>query len=279
VLKLVLLVPFAWLLPSSGVYLSWTVAIAAIIIPTNYYLFARAVPRHLRKYPVASPAPQFRDIRAFLVPDSLAALFMLASTTLLPLLIIDRLGASATGHFALAWIIGFALFLFSLNMGSSLVVETAANQSGLRQLSRRSMTHLAKLLTPVVIVVVAAAPYLLLAFGREYAEADVTPLRLLALAALPAIITNTAISATRSQRRMRMVLGIQVAICTLVWGLSVMLIGPLGITGVAAAWLIAQTATALVLAVRPRSWLPSARPRAPTAGPPFGAAVGPRRVL
>ncbi|HEY6311539.1 MAG TPA: hypothetical protein VIY52_12160 [Streptosporangiaceae bacterium] len=273
-LKLVLLVPFAWLLPSVGMYLSWTAAIVIIIIPTNFYLFARAVPRHLRKYPVASPAPQFRDIRAFLIPDSLAALFLLACTALLPLLILNRLGPAAAGDYALAWIIGYSLFLFSQNMGASLVVETAADQSRLRQLSLRSMTHLAKLLIPIVIVIVAAAPYLLLAFGRGYAEADVTPLRLLALAALPAIITNTAISATRSQRRMRMVLGIQVAICALVWGLSVMLIGHLGITGAAAAWLTAQTATALVLAVRPRSWMPSARPRAqaldrPSPAPPL----------
>ena len=269
VLKLALLVPFAWLLQSVGVYLSWTVAVLVTIIPTNFYLFARAVPQHLRKYPVAGPAPQFRDIRAFLIPDSLAALFMLASTVLLPLLIINRLGPAATAHYQLAWIIGYALFLFSLNMGSSLVVETAADQSGLRQLSWRSMTHLTKLLIPVVIVIVIAAPYLLLAFGRGYAEADVTPLRLVALAALPAIITNTAISATRSQRKMRMVLGIQVAICALVWGLSVALIGHLGITGAAAAWLIAQTVTALVLAVRPQSWMPLAPPaRARASAPP-----------
>ena len=284
-LKLVLLIPFALLLPSSGIYISWTVAIVIIIIPTNIYLFARAVPRHVRKYPVTSPAPTFREIRAFLIPDSLAALFLLASTALLPLLILNRLGPTAAAHYALAWIIGYALFLFSLNMGSSLVVETAADQSRLRQLTWRSMTHLAKLLIPVVIVIVVAAPYILLAFGRGYAEADVTPLRLLALAALPTIITNTAISATRSQRKMRMVLGIQVAICALVWGLSAALIGRFGITGVAVAWLTAQTATALVLAVRPLSWMPSARsarPYEPSLGRPSPApplSRVPRRAL
>ena len=281
-LKLGLLVPFAWFLQSLGIYLSWTVAVLVTIIPTNIYLFARAVPRHLREHPVASPAPRFREIRAFLIPDSLAALFMLASTVLLPLLVINRLGPTAAAHYQLAWIIGYALFLFSLNMGSSLVVETAADQSGLRQLTWRSMTHLAKLLIPVVIVIVVAAPYLLLAFGRGYAEADVTPLRLLALAALPTIITNTAISATRSQRRMRVVLGIQVAICALVWGLSVAFIGRFGITGVAAAWLIAQTAIALVLAVRPLSWMPSARPRESALDRPPPAPLlsrVPRRVL
>lgn len=267
VLKLVLMIPLVWLLPAAGIYVSWTAAIMLAVIPTNIYLFSRAVPRHLRLYPVTRPPPRLRDIRAFLIPDSIAAIFLLTSTALLPLLIIDRLGPSAAGHYALAWIIGYSLFLVSLNMGSSLVVETAADQSDLRELSRRSMVHLAKLLVPVVAVIVAVAPYLLLVFGRRYAQADVTALRLLALAALPALVTNTAISVTRSRRKMRMVLGIQVSICVLVWGLSAALMGYFGITGVAAAWFIAQTATALVLIARPQSWMPSA-PDAPKLNSP-----------
>ncbi len=259
VVKLVLMIALVRRLTSAGIYVSSTVAVAVAIIPTNAYLFGRAVPRHLRRHSVTAPPPRLREIGSFLMPDSAAALFLLGSTALLPLLIIDRLGARAAGHYLLAWIAGYALFLVSVSMGASLVAETAADQSLLRQRCLRSMTHLARLLVPVVVVVVAAAPYLLLAFGRGYAQADVTPLRLLALAALPALVTNTAISVTRSRRRMRMVVGIQVCVCTLVWVLSAVLIGRLGITGVAAAWLIAQTATAVTLMAAPRLWLPAPR--------------------
>jgi len=258
-LKLVLMIVLVRSLPSLGIYVSSTVAVVIAVFPTNAYLFGRAVPRHLRKYSVTRAPPRFREIGSFLLPDSTAALFLLGSTALLPVLIIDRLGARAAGHYALAWIVGYALFLVSVSMGSSLVVETAADQSQLRQRCLRSITHLSKLLAPVVVVVVVAAPYLLLAFGRGYAQADVTPLRLLTLAALPTLVTNTAISVTRSLRRMRMVVGIQVCLCTIVWVLSVVLIGRLGITGVAAAWLTAQTLTALGLIVAPRLWLPAPR--------------------
>ena len=110
----------------------------------------------------------------------------------MPLLIIDRLGHAAAGHYALAWVIGYSLYLVSMNMGSSLVVETAADQSTIRDRCLRSITHLAKLLVPVVILIIAAAPYALAVFGPGYVRADVTPLRLLALSALPALITNTA---------------------------------------------------------------------------------------
>jgi O-antigen/teichoic acid export membrane protein len=257
--KLALMFPLMRLLPTAGIYLSWTAAFAISVIPTNAYLFFRAVPRHLRAQPPAAEPPRFSDIRSYMVPDSLAGYCMLACTTGLPLLIIDRLGPAAAGHYALAWVIGFSLYLVSLNMGSSLTVETSADQSKLRDRCLRCITHQAKLLVPAVVLIIATAPYLLMMFGSGYAAADVGALRLLALAALPALITNTAISVTRSQRRMRVVAGIQVSICVLMWGLSALLIGPLGITGVGAAWLIAQGATAAALVAWPRFWLPAGR--------------------
>jgi O-antigen/teichoic acid export membrane protein len=258
VLKLVMMVALVGVVPASGIYVSWTAGFALAVIPTNVYLFARAIPRYRRQVPTQPPPPRFADIRGYFLIDSTAGFFMLASTALLPLMIIDRLGATAAGHYAMAWMISFALYLVSLNMGSSLVVETAADQSGLRERSLRCITHLAKLIVPAVAVIILAAPYLLLLFGPGYARADTGALRLLALCALPALITNTALNAARSQRRMATVAGIQIAICTMVWGLSALLMGSLGINGVGAAWLVAQTATAAVLVAWPRLWLPPA---------------------
>lgn len=271
--KLAMMIPFVSLLPASGIYLSWTASFALSVLPTNAYLFWRAIPRHLRKSTVTTPPPRFAEIRSYLIPDSLAAFFFMAATSLLPLLIIDKLGPAAAGHYALAWMMGYALYLVSLNMGSSLVVETAGDQSQLRERCLRSITHLAKLLIPAVAIIVVAAPYVLAFLGPGYTSATGV-LRLLALSAIPALITNTAISVTRSLRLMRMVTGIQVCICVIVWGLSVVLMGPLGITGIGVAWLAAQTVTALALVIWPRMWLPAGQP--PPGEVPAGAAVWPR---
>lgn len=257
-LKLGMLVPLAAVAPAAGMYLSWTAGFALAVIPTNAYLFFRAMPRHLRQVAPGGQPPRFAEIRSYLVPDSTAAFFFMAATSLLPLLIIGRLGPAAAGHYAPAWLIGNALYLVSLNMGASLVVETAADQSALRERCLRAISHLARLLVPAVAVVVVAAPYLLLAFGPGYARAGAGVLRLLALSALPALITNTAISAARSRRRMSVVAAIQVCICALVWGLAALLMGPLGLAGIGAAWLIAQTTAAVVLIAWPRLWLPAA---------------------
>ncbi|HEY6278630.1 MAG TPA: hypothetical protein VIX86_20145 [Streptosporangiaceae bacterium] len=270
--KLGIMFPIVRLVPGSGIYVAWTLGFLLAVIPTNGYLFGRAIPRHVRTRPATGPPPRLRNIQSYLIPDSVAAMFFMASTSLLPLLIIRRLGAAAAAHYSLAWLMGYALYLVSLNMGSSLVVETADDQDRLRARCVRALTHLGKLVVPVVILVVVAAPYLLLVFGRGYARADVGALRLLALSAIPALVTNLAVSVTRSQRRMAVVVGIQLSICALVWGLASVLMGPLGITGVGAAWFIAQSAVAAVLLVWPGLWVPAKRlPRhavAETAEPP-----------
>jgi O-antigen/teichoic acid export membrane protein len=248
------------------------------VIPTNAYLFGRAIPRHIRTRPATGPPPRLRNIQSYLIPDSLAAMFFMACTSLLPLLIIRLQGAAAAGHYSLAWLIGYALYLVSLNMGSSLIVETADNQAQLRDRCMRALTHLGKLVVPIVIFVIVTAPYLLLIFGPGYARADVGVLRLLALSSIPAVVTNTAVSVTRSQRRMAIVVCIQLSICALVWGLSIGLIHPLGITGVGAAWFIAQSAVAAVLLVWPGLWIPARRAPRHAAGPPPDQAGQPHRA-
>ena len=83
-LKVAMLVPLVGLLPQSGIYVSWTAAVAVAVIPTNIYLFARAVPRHLKvhTHPVRTAPVRFSEIRGYVVPDSVAAFFLLASTAL-----------------------------------------------------------------------------------------------------------------------------------------------------------------------------------------------------
>jgi O-antigen/teichoic acid export membrane protein len=276
--KLGIMFPIVALLPGSGIYVAWTFSFLLAVIPTNAYLFGRAIPRHIRTRPATGPPPRLRNIQSYLIPDSLAAMFFMACTSLLPLLIIRLQGAAAAGHYSLAWLIGYALYLVSLNMGSSLIVETADNQAQLRDRCMRALTHLGKLVVPIVIFVIVTAPYLLLIFGPGYARADVGVLRLLALSSIPAVVTNTAVSVTRSQRRMAIVVGIQLSICALVWGLSIGLIHPLGITGVGAAWFIAQSAVAAVLLVWPGLWIPARRAPRHAAGPPPDQAGQPHRA-
>jgi O-antigen/teichoic acid export membrane protein len=104
--------------------------------------------------------------------------------------------------------------------------------------------------------IIVVAPRLLSFFGPQYAEQGTTLLRLLALSALPNLVVSLAVDVARMRRRLRLVVGLQLALCVLVLGLSHVLLPVLGLTGVGVAWLVAQCLIALCLLIRRSSWLP-----------------------
>jgi O-antigen/teichoic acid export membrane protein len=247
ILKVVLVIPLA-VVSGAGIVVAWTVAAICTVIPTNVLLFGRAIPRHVRQ---AQPGTTvtFDELRRFVPYDYVGSLCWLAATSLLPLVVIARVGASTSATFSLAWIIAYSLYLVSINLGSSLVAETSTDPTSLHQACRRVRIHLLKVLGPCVVVVVIGAPVLLRLMGSAYAAEGATLLRLLAISAVPFIFTATAISAYRTRRDTRPVAIINAAVLTMVAALTVVLLPTMGITGVGVAWVVAQSTVALVLVV------------------------------
>jgi O-antigen/teichoic acid export membrane protein len=101
-----------------------------------------------------------------------------------------------------------------------------------------------RLVAPITVFLLVAAPYILRAFGPSYASEGATLLRLLAAATLPNVIVVLGLSVARIQHSGRAVLGIQAAQCALVLGLGLLLLPRLGIEGIGVAWLASQTAVA-----------------------------------
>jgi O-antigen/teichoic acid export membrane protein len=248
ILKAALVLPLATVVTGAGIIISWTVAAICTVIPTNWFLFRRAIPRHVHQSQPGTTVT-FSDLRRFVPYDYVGSLCWLAATSLLPLVVIARVGAATSASFSLAWIIAYSLYLVSINLGSSLVAETSTDPTNLYHACRRVRIHLLKVLGPGVALVVVAAPLLLRLMGSAYAAEGATLLRLLALSALPFIFTATAISAYRTRRDTRPVAIINAAIFTVVAVLSMLLLPQIGIAGVGVAWLTAQSTSAVVLLV------------------------------
>jgi O-antigen/teichoic acid export membrane protein len=248
ILKAALVVPIAAVTSGAGIVVSWMLAAICTVIPTNCFLFGRAIPRHVRQSQPGTTVT-FEDLRRFVPYDYVGSLCWLAATSLLPLVVIARVGASTSASFSLAWIIAYSLYLVSINLGSSLVAETSADPTTLHHACRRVRIHLLKVVGPGVAVIVIGAPVLLRLMGSAYAAEGATVLRLLAISALPFIFTATAISAYRTRRDTRPVAIINAAVFTMVAVLSVVLLPMIGIAGVGVAWVAAQSSVAVVLVV------------------------------
>ncbi len=248
VAKIVLLIALAAALPTYGIFFSWTVAALVAIIPTNLLLFRRLLPRHRAGDAPSHDIPR-RHLSKFVAGDYVGALLWLACVTLLPIVITDVVGPVATAYFSLSWNIALALYLASANMGASLVVEAAADDTKIGIYSYRTLVHTLGLILPVAGVLLVGAPEVLRPFGERYAAGGTTVLRLLALSAIPNVINTVYVSVARLQRRTWNVVVVMGLLFVILMALSIPMLGSVGIVGVGWAWLISQTIVASLVSL------------------------------
>ncbi|NUK24610.1 lipopolysaccharide biosynthesis protein [Streptomyces lunaelactis] len=250
--KILLLGVGAALAISTGILLSWAGALVVSLVVANYLLLRKAVPHHEKTAPEEERPPRMVGYAA---ADYFGSLFRMAAYTLVPLMVLNNLGAEQSAYFSLAWVVGYVLYLVARNMGSSLVVEAVRSPEQLVEHGLRVLRHSALLLTVAITVIVVAAPQILTLFGAEYAESGSTLLRLIALSALPNLLVTLAIDVSRARRRLRLAVGLQIAMCVLVLGLTKALLPVLGINGAGVAWLVTQCLLALPLLIWRSRWL------------------------
>jgi O-antigen/teichoic acid export membrane protein len=183
--------------------------------------------------------------------DYIGSVFTLATIGLLPVIIAELLGPEASAYYYLPWTIAYAFWMIAYGVGMSLTTEGARDRGGLQAYASRALLQGIGLVVPAVVVLLVGAPWILLLFGPQYAAESTTLLRLLCLAAVPQVVTNLYISIARIQRSMLAVILVQAIVAGIVMTLSLVLLQPLGITGIGLAWLVAQVSVAGFLVCLP----------------------------
>jgi O-antigen/teichoic acid export membrane protein len=258
VVKIGAVVLFAVLVKPGGILLSWALALVVAVGVTNTFLFGRAIPRREHENNTLGSgvaAGRLAPTTRYIACDYAGSLCWITATSLPPLIVLGRLGGAAAAYFSLAWVIAYTLYLLSLNMGSSLIVESATDPDRLVANCRRVLRHTGALLVGCILVMVALAPLILRVFGADYSAHGTTLLRLLLLSALPNLVVEVAVCACRAQRRMMTVVWVLAALCSLALVLIIVLVPVMGVAGAGAAWLIAQCVVAAVLLCRRSLWL------------------------
>jgi O-antigen/teichoic acid export membrane protein len=248
--KLGLLLAFAAVFVSGGIFASWNVPVLLAVIPVNLLIFRRLVPARAGEATERARGSRFspRSIARFVAVDYVSGFFLQSYTTALPLLIVATLGAEANAEFYVAYVVIAALDLVSVNLATSLLVEGAHDEARLPEYTRRILRRSAQLLLPAVIAIELAAPYFMRVLGPTYANGSTTLLRILALASLARMLNIVYMATMRVQRRVGRVVATQAAISALVLTLTLALGSSLGVDGVGVAWLCAQVAVAIALA-------------------------------
>jgi len=245
--KLALVVAFVGVLPAFGIFASWTVPLIALLGLVNLLIFRRLVPRHVVLTAARSTPLRLKRVARFVGGDYLGSLFLQGGTTLLPVLVAAKLGAEANGRFYIAFVLVTAIDVMAVNVGASLTVEGSHGEVPLPELIRRTARLGAALMIPACGALILGAPLVLSIFGDGYAASADTTLRLLALGVMAKGVTILYLSACRARGRVASILRVEAANFSLTVGLSLVLLGRYGITGVGVAWLASQATVAVVV--------------------------------
>lgn len=232
VMKLVMVVCVATLIPASGIFASWAVPLLVIIPIINLLIFRRYVKRDEQ----ASAGFRMRQVARFASVDYLAAMSTQAYAAVLPLMVLSVLGPAANGSFYIAWTISFGLSLVATNFGISLMVEAAAAPQRLAELTRGIIARCALVTLLGAVVLIAAARPILHIYGAEYAAHAVGLLGLLAVGAIPRAAVIITWSIDRVAGRVGRAALTQAVLAILVLASSRYLLKYYGIDGIGYAW-------------------------------------------
>jgi O-antigen/teichoic acid export membrane protein len=246
VVKIALLVAFstagAW-----GIFVSWSITALALVIPVNLLLFVKFIPAHSAREASAQREFGPSDIVRFAGGNHVSGLLMAFPDFLMPIIVLQAAGAEQNAYFYAAWSLVWPLRLIGSNIANAFTAEAAEDDRGIRDLVMKAGLLAMAIFAPLVVfLTVAAYPLLRYLFGPEYADNGDLVMRLLAPGLLFAAFLQLAVAFARVKRQVSRLLFLAVVYAGLCVPLSISLISSWGIEGAAAAWLVAQFATAAV---------------------------------
>ena len=268
VVKLVLLVAVSFTSVSDGVFTSWSAPVLALLVPFTLLIARRLVPRHAAAS-AAEPgagAPAPATLRRYMAGDYVGQVFNQATSSFLPVLIIQLLGPQQSAYLLPAQTVFIAMNMLSVAITSSLVVEGSRDPARAHLLARSILRRIAVIVLPAALLVALAAPLLLLLYGREYAENASLLLQLLMISMLPRVVVTLWMTRSRLANRTGPLAVQQLVHAVVVLGGTMLLSPSLGLDAVGWSWLAAELLLAVFLAPIVVRWLRGTHP-VPARGP------------
>jgi O-antigen/teichoic acid export membrane protein len=233
-----------------GALLAWVLPVVLLLLPINYLLFRRFIPEHVRtQRPAGSRLESLGRARLvrFIAQDYGATVLAHAGILALPLLVVGLLGSSANAYFYIPFTIVIVFDELFYAVGRSLVVEGALAEHEIRTLARKVVRRFVVFLVPGTLLIVIAAPLILIPFGEDYVRESTPVLRVLACGCVFQAAIALYLSIARLRGAGLRILAVDAALTMLLIGGTLVLADPLGLGGIALAWLGSSAAVALAI--------------------------------
>jgi O-antigen/teichoic acid export membrane protein len=241
------LLPLALLLfRNEGIVFAWSVPVFVAVIAVSRFLFGKRIPQHEAASGGRNILPSRREFVSILSAQFTTGLVGVLASTVMPLIVIARLGAAANGHFYLPWTIIVAFNQLVSNVGTSFVVEVAHDATAMRRHMDRTLRLALVVLLPGIAIGIVFAPNLLRIFGETYAVHGTTLLRLLFCSMPGTAIASFYISFAWIEQRMWLLAVRQFGCAVVFLGATFLFIGHFGVLAIGIASLATEALEAIV---------------------------------
>ncbi|HSE61325.1 MAG TPA: oligosaccharide flippase family protein [Candidatus Saccharimonadales bacterium] len=174
-----LALPFALVgLGAFGLFGAAGLGAAAALIASMYFL----TKKFNYKPRIQIDTAMVRDVWKYSFSNYAANLLNIAPTLILPLVVLNHLGAAAAGYYYLGSMVANLLYTVVYAVAQSLFAEGSYADKTLRELIKRSSLVIAAIMIPAVTVMYVGANFMLTIYGPSYAANATELLQVLALA-------------------------------------------------------------------------------------------------
>jgi O-antigen/teichoic acid export membrane protein len=244
-LRLPLVILLAAFFHAFGIFASLTIALGVALLISIFFFLPRGRPGYRPFFAINKKV--VNEMLHFSFANYLSVLFWAAPGLILPIMVVNLLGAELNAYFYIAWAIGGVLSVIPGAASISLFAEGSYEQERLGINIGRSLKMILLLLVPAVMLVLAFADRLLLFFGTAYAENATTLVRILAIASLPLAINIVYLAIKRVEKKLKVIVSLTAFIAIITLGLTYLLVPYMGINGAGVAWLTSQLVIGLVI--------------------------------
>jgi O-antigen/teichoic acid export membrane protein len=167
----------------------------------------------------------------------------IAPMLVLPIIVIDRLGASAAANYYLAFTVISLLYAVATAVSQSLFAEGSHGEKTLRSLLKKSAIILLAIMIPAGLILAVFGPFILGFFGKSYGAGGSSVIVMLAIAAPAVAAFSFGGVILRITRQIHSLVAINIIYAFTIIGLAMLWIGR-GLIWVAVAWLIGNLVAA-----------------------------------
>lgn len=239
------------MLTGTGAYGLFCASTSGFVVAGIASLFLMATALHWRPR-VKRSIKAMKPLLLFSVANYTANALGLLPILIVPVIVLDRLGASTAAYYFIDFQIATLLYSAAFAVEQNFLAEGSqadANWRGLRKRGRRITIFLC---LPPSLLLIVAAHWVLLIFGIKYSQNGTFSLMVLAAGAVPMAAYNWRLAVLRLAGKLRpIILSSAVfagAICSLAWVLA-----PHGLVALSAAWPIGSFLGAAVAGLS-RDW-------------------------